>query len=168
MAAEKAMGLDTPSIDWKQVDRYQKKAVNLLKRKVPVGGVRPVSIKNMIRDLMWEHVHMLRDEKGLMVALEGIRKIRETYLPKMEMASDTLTWNYDWVEGLEVLNMIDVAEMVTNSALNRTETRGAHEREDYPKKDDENWIKNIVIKREEEKMNITTRPAVITKLKPGE
>jgi succinate dehydrogenase/fumarate reductase flavoprotein subunit len=168
MAAESAMKLSEPKIDWEQITAFKQRTIDLLKRKVPVKGIRPVAIKNMIRELMWEYVHLLRDENGLKIALEKLRRIREEYLPRMEIASNSFRWNYDWIEGLETINMIDVAEMITRSALARTETRGAHAREDYPKKDDENWLKNIVIKCVNGEMKLATRPVVITKLKPGE
>jgi succinate dehydrogenase/fumarate reductase flavoprotein subunit len=168
MAAESAMKLSEPKIDWDQVATFKKRTIDLLKRKVPGKGIRPVAIKNMIRDLMWEHVHLLRDEKGLMAALEGIKRIREEYLPRLELASDSPRWNYEWIDALEAINMTDIAEMITRAALARTETRGAHAREDYPKKDDDNWLKNIVIKCVDGEMKLTTRSVIVTKLKPGE
>jgi len=167
-AAEKALRSGNPKIDWEQVAKYQTKVVDLLKRKTSGKGVRPVAIKNMIRELMWEHAHLLRHEKGLKTALEGLRRIREQYLPRMKMSSDSPRWNYDWIEALETANMTMVAEMILRSALARTETRGAHAREDYPKKDNDNWLKNIVTKCVNGKMKLTTRPVVVTKLKPGE
>jgi len=110
---------------------------------------------------------LLRNEKGLKTALDAILQIREKYLPRMVVASKSLRWNYEWIEALETINMIDVAEMVTKAALARTETRGAHAREDYPKRDDENWLKNTVIKCTDGEMELTTRPVVITRLSPG-
>jgi len=168
LAAERAMKLGTPKIDWEQVDSYQEKVANVLKREVPGKDIRPVAIRNMIQGLMWEHVYMIRDEKGLKTTLDELRRIKEEYMPRMDIASHSARWNYDWIEGLETINMITVAEMVTRSALTRTETRGAHEREDYPKKDNENWLKNIVVKFVDGEMKLTTRPVVMTKLKSGE
>lgn len=168
IAAERAVKMAPPRIDWGQVSMYIKRTVDLFKRKSREKCIRPVAIKNMVRDIMWEHVHMLRDEKGLSAALEGLRRIQKEHLPRMEVASESSRWNYEWIEALETANMVTVAELVTNAALTRTETRGAHAREDYPKKDDDNWLRNIVIKCVNGDMELTTRPVVITKLKPGE
>lgn len=168
MAAEEAMKLGMPRINWDQVAAYQESTRNLLKRKVPGRSIRPGAIKDMIKDIMWEHVHMLRDEKGLKTALEGLRRIRDEYLPRMELASDSSVWNYEWIDGLEVINMVTVADLVAQAALARTETRGAHEREDCPKKDNDKWLKNTIIKCVHGKMDLTTRPVAMTKLQPGE
>jgi len=166
MAARSAMKLSMPRVDWEQVETYKERALELLMRRVPYG-IRPASIRSKIQNIMWEYVHLLRNEKGLKTALDAILQIREKYLPRMVVASKSLRWNYEWIEALETINMIDVAEMVTKAALARTETRGAHAREDYPKRDDENWLKNIVIKCTDGEMELTTRPVVITRLSPG-
>ena len=168
MAAEKTMKMGSPSINWEQVSIYIKRTGDLFKRKLRGKCIRPAAVKNMVRDIMWKHVHMLRDKKGLSVALEELRRIQKEYLPRMEVASESSRWNYDLIEALETTNMVTVAELVTNAALARTETRGAHAREDYPKKDDDHWLRNIVIKSVNGKMELTTRPVVVTKLKPGE
>jgi succinate dehydrogenase/fumarate reductase flavoprotein subunit len=162
------MKMGSPSINWEQVSIYIKRTGDLFKRKLRGKCIRPAAVKNMVRDIMWKHVHMLRDKKGLSVALEELRRIQKEYLPRMEVASESSRWNYDLIEALETTNMVTVAELVTNAALARTETRGAHAREDYPKKDDDHWLRNIVIKSVNGKMELTTRPVVVTKLKPGE
>lgn len=167
MAAKEALRAGHPKIDWEQVHGYQERVLGLLKKE-GADGVRPAVIKKKIRGLMWEHAHMLRDEKGLKALLKGLKVIREKDVPKMRVASDSLRWNYDWIESLEALNMLEVAELVARSALARRETRGAHEREDFPEKDDENWLKNIIISLKAGKMVLKTRPPVMTKLKPGE
>ena len=60
----------------------------------------------------------------------------------------------------------DVAEIITHSALMRTESRGGHQRMDYPEKDDKQWLKNIVVRRGEKGLISTTRPAILTELTP--
>jgi len=59
---------------------------------------------------------------------------------------------------LELYNMLDIAEIVTRSALFRTESRGAHYRIDYPKRDDENWRCHTQVKLELGKMTISKTP----------
>jgi succinate dehydrogenase / fumarate reductase flavoprotein subunit len=63
-------------------------------------------------------------------------------------------------------NMLDVAEVVAACALNRTESRGGHSREDYPERDDVNWLKHTLARKKNGKVEITYKPVVITKHQP--
>jgi succinate dehydrogenase / fumarate reductase, flavoprotein subunit len=68
----------------------------------------------------------------------------------------------------ELGNLLDLAEVVTYSALNRTESRGGHARDDYAKRDDVNWLKHTLIWPEDGKFRIGYKPVVITKYQPKE
>jgi succinate dehydrogenase / fumarate reductase flavoprotein subunit len=94
----------------------------------------------------------------------------EEALLKLEEARQRLPelWAKDW-HGLlkchEVRSMAVCAEMTFRSALLRTESRGSHYREDYPKRDDRNWLKWVVVKQEDGKMAVSTEPIPIDKYK---
>ena len=68
--------------------------------------------------------------------------------------------NNELVEAVETSNMIETAQIVTRAALLREESRGGHYREDFPKIDDKNWLKNIAVKKEGGEMRFTTTPIV--------
>jgi succinate dehydrogenase / fumarate reductase flavoprotein subunit len=61
--------------------------------------------------------------------------------------------------------MVTCAELLYRASLMRTETRGSNIREDYPARDDKNWLKWIIIKKEDDKMNLWTEPVPIDKYK---
>ena len=73
------------------------------------------------------------------------------------------------MDAVELGFLVDLAEVITRSALNRTESRGAHSREDFPKRDDENWLKHTLIYREGEgEYRFDYKPVTITRFQPQE
>jgi succinate dehydrogenase / fumarate reductase flavoprotein subunit len=77
---------------------------------------------------------------------DGLRRMTEVAnaLDDLAIADRSMIWNTDLVEALELVNLIGQAAVVLHSALYRTESRGAHAREDYPERDDENWLKHTL------------------------
>ena len=77
-------------------------------------------------------------------------------------------YNREWMEALQLPNLIVYLQMVANAALTRTESRGAQYRLDHTKSDNEKWLKNIVVTRKNGKMDISTVPVVIKHIEPVE
>ncbi|MCB1749409.1 MAG: succinate dehydrogenase flavoprotein subunit [Gammaproteobacteria bacterium] len=77
---------------------------------------------------------------------EGKVKLRETFdaFPKIKVSDRSMIWNTDLLETLELDNLLGCAMVSIAAAANRTESRGAHAREDYPDRDDENWMKHTL------------------------
>ena len=73
----------------------------------------------------------------------------------------------DMFNAWELGNLLDLAEVTTVSALARTESRGGHSREDYPKRDDENWLKHTFATMDEYgKIELKYQPVTITRFEP--
>jgi succinate dehydrogenase / fumarate reductase flavoprotein subunit len=75
--------------------------------------------------------------------------LRERF-KKVKLEDKSMTFNLDLIEDLELESLIDNSIIETAGALNRTESRGAHYREDYPERDDENWIKHTLVYMDDE------------------
>lgn len=77
---------------------------------------------------------------------EGVKKIDEARasFTNVKVTDKSLIWNSDLVETLELSNLLDQAVITMHAAANRKESRGAHAREDYPERDDENWLKHTL------------------------
>ena len=77
---------------------------------------------------------------------EGVKLIAEvnTQFPHVKVADRSLVWNSDLVETLELDNLLSQATVTMNAAANRKESRGAHAREDFPNRDDDNWMKHTL------------------------
>jgi len=112
-------------------------------------------LRELSRDLktvMWEKAGVIRDRKGLEEALEKIRSIEGR-------TADVRVQNYrQLITYFELNHLLLVSEMVCRAALLRTESRGAHYRSDYPTEDDENWLKNIVIVKQNSTMRLESVP----------
>jgi succinate dehydrogenase / fumarate reductase flavoprotein subunit len=92
---------------------------------------------------------------------EGSKLIREVYegMPDLRVSDRSLIWNSDLVETLELDNLVRQAVVTMESAKNRTESRGGHAREDYPERDDANWMKHTLAWMDEKgKVTIDYRP----------
>lgn len=156
-AARRAEGIDRQGIDFQQVHEEETRLMGLMKVE---KGILPVTIRRKIQAVMWEKVGVLRNGPDLEAALEELDRIRSEDVPKMRIRTDSPRFNREWHEAIEITHMLDVAEMVARASLLRRESRGAHFREDFPSKDDEQWVKNIVISRTEKgEMKLTPQTA---------
>jgi fumarate reductase (CoM/CoB) subunit A len=156
-AAQRAMRIGWSGIDRKQVHEEEKRLLGLARID---KGLSPVSLKKKIQGVMWDKVGVLRNGQELLSAIAELEHIQNNDVPKMRIRTATRSFNWEWREAIEVGKMLDVAEMVTRAALIRTESRGAHYRDDYPSQDDDHWLKNIVISRSKDgSMELTPVPA---------
>jgi len=129
----------------------------------PLGkvGIEPEEVLLEIQNTVfpWDVV-ILKNEASLKRALDKIEHIRDELLPQMG-AGDI----HYLVELLEVRNMTLVAEAMLRASLTRTESRASHYREDYPNRDDKNWLKWIIVSYDDEKLSLHAEPLPLDKYK---
>ena len=108
---------------------------------------------------------VFRREHTLDKALQAIKALENRY---RNISIDNLgnRYNTDLIEALELGHMLALAETVVASALARTESRGAHWREDFPERNDENWLKHTQIRKTDSGISITYKPVTITRFEP--
>lgn len=110
------------------------------------GALRPLAVERSIQQVMWQHVSLARSRDGLLAAREELSRIRHELLPAMAVGVKTRTFNLEWLRYLEAPGLLKLAEAVTESALLRQESRGAHFREDFPSRDDDIWLANLILR----------------------
>jgi L-aspartate oxidase len=93
----------------------------------------PVELKKELQKLMWNKLGIIRNSSDLKKALQKINQWKFIFKSELKTADD-----------FELANLIILADLIANSALQREESRGAHYREDFPQRDDINWKKHIV------------------------
>jgi len=103
---------------------------------------------------------LIREEGRLKEALGMVQEVRDNILPKIKAADP-----HNLVKCHEAASMTLCAETIYQASLMRKETRGAFVREDYPERDDKNWLKWTIIKQDGEKMALSTEPMPIAKYK---
>ena len=107
------------------------------------GRLKTGEIRVAMQRTMQDHCSVFRTARVLEEGLREMTAVTDT-LSDLAVADRSLIWNTDLVEALELDNMIGQSAVVLHSALYRTESRGAHAREDYPERDDRNWLKHTL------------------------
>jgi succinate dehydrogenase/fumarate reductase flavoprotein subunit len=104
------------------------------------NGPAPVAVKEKLRDIMWDKAGVEKDANGLDRALEDLSRIRSDLLPEMRLSNSGARANYEWLDAIDVANMVDVCELIVQSSLERKESRGPFFRTDFPDTDNRDWL----------------------------
>ncbi len=151
----------SPSLSKFEVDQAYAEAYASLDRK---EGLSSIELRKRLQRLMWDNVGIFRSGASLSKAVDEIVRMRNE-ASRIATQDKNPSYNKEWIESLEVPNMLLTSEMIARSALMRQESRGAHYRKDFNKTDNKNWSVNIHITKEGKTMKLWTEPVIITKLK---
>jgi len=129
------------------------------------GKENMITLASEMKAVMSEHVGVFRVEEGMAEAVDKIRELKERF-KDVRVDDHGKKYNMNLIEAWELSNLIDIAEVTAVSALTRTESRGAHSRDDYPERDDENWLKHTLAWLEDGGVRLSYKPVSMTKYKP--
>ena len=152
------------SIDDTHADRCVDGIKNLLDRKT---GEMFGQIRLDLGQSMNKHLAVYRDQKGMEQAKSDLAELKRRYSSVIVQDKNKI-FNTNLIFTLELGFMLDCAETTIIGALERKESRGAHTRTDMPDRDDENWLKHIVVSKNEGKPKVDYVPVNITKWQPQE
>lgn len=130
------------------------------------GDETTANIRRDMGNLLSDKAGIYREANALQEAVEGIAKLKTRYR-RLKIRDKERAYNTELVAALELGNMLDLADVVVRGALARTESRGAHSREDYPKRDDESWMKHtLATLGSDGEPELSYEPVTITEFKP--
>ncbi len=131
--------------DWAVVPKDADARFLGLYRRLTDGKSGPPSgpVHEAMQETMMTNVGVYRSEAGMKTAVADIQVLRQQF-EDLRLTDQSPTFNSDLLGLLELQNMLDLSFVTAHSALNRTESRGAHSREDYPERDDGNWLKHTL------------------------
>jgi succinate dehydrogenase / fumarate reductase flavoprotein subunit len=134
----------------------------------PTNGDRVAKIRLDMGTSMNENVGMFRSPDKLQRQVEINKELRKRY-DAVGVEDKGKVFNTDLLFHIELGFMLDCADMIVTSAIERKESRGAHTRLDFPNRDDENWLKHIMLTRQPDGTeNMSYLPVTITELQPQE
>ncbi len=158
-AGEYAQRQSHIDIDQQKVKELSGKIFQPLRK---TNGLNPSEIRSRIQSNSQEKLSPIRNGPELEAYLDFLDNLRSD-LPEVSAQYDGMVYNQSWLEALELENMIQVLELSARAALERTESRGVHYREDYPFTDNDSWLKEIHLEKDQNMIKMT-RHSVDTSL----
>jgi succinate dehydrogenase / fumarate reductase flavoprotein subunit len=160
---------DLDNIDFKEASsKDAQRMLEEVNTLLSANGDEKVSkIREELQETMTTKVGVFREEKTMLEAKEKLKELRQRY-KNIKLDDKSKMYNTDLQEAIELGHMLDYALFIVEGAINRKESRGAHYREDYPKRDDENFLKHTFGYLKGDDIEIDYAPVKITKFEPQE
>ena len=129
------------------------------------GSIRIGALRQQFQDSMAEHCGVFRTEELMQEGIEKIQQFKARY-DNIYLDDKESCWNTELIEAMELRSIMVVGEMILTSALNRKESRGAHSREDYTKRDDPNFLKHTLAYYSSAGLDIQYMDVVVNMFEP--
>ncbi len=143
---------------------FQSQLEELFKRK---GEEPAFSIRDELKAIMTSQTGIFRNESGLLAAKEKIKDLKRRFL-KVAPKQRTLAFNNELIQYCDLEGMLHLAEVIVEGALARRESRGSHFRVDYPKRNDEHWLRHTMAFKTQEGVKLDYKKVSITSYPPKE
>ncbi|CAN5342466.1 fumarate reductase (quinol) flavoprotein subunit [soil metagenome] len=164
--ARESPDLDMRSLEGQGAEEEERITRNFLRK--DGGSERIAALRAEMRTTMESGAGIYRSEASMRQTCERLEELRERF-GDLRVEDPSLTFNTQLTTALELDCMLDVARTVAHSALAREESRGSHQRTDFPKRDDENFLRHsLAFHTEEGGVRIGYRDVVITRWEPAE
>lgn len=131
------------------------------------GKEKVVEIREQLQETMTENMGVFRNQKSMSKALQDLKGLQERY-KEIAIQDKSLRMNTDFLEAVELGYLLDFVEPIIVGGLERKESRGAHSRTDYPKRDDKKWLKHTLAWKTKKGIKLGYKPVVITRFPPEE
>jgi succinate dehydrogenase / fumarate reductase flavoprotein subunit len=163
MAMKEEMSqLKPPSLGIDSLKPAEEKLNQLLKQK---GREKIDPIRKGMQAAMMEYGSVFRSEEGLKRGIEKIRSLRDRYR-NIEVVNKGKAFNFELMEAIELGHQLSISEVILVSALHRKESRGAHFREDFPKRVDADYLKHTLVFQTPKGPEVRYKPVKITRFQP--
>jgi succinate dehydrogenase/fumarate reductase flavoprotein subunit len=141
---------------------YERKLRTLLERE---RGPRQHELRDVLADTMQEKVGVFRTESELREAKAVVDDLRDRF-QGVVVTDKGRTFNQSLIHTIETGYLLDLAATMVTGAIERTESRGAHSRLDYPERDDENWMKHTLAYLDDDEIRLDYSEVTVTKYEP--
>ncbi|MCX5873839.1 MAG: succinate dehydrogenase flavoprotein subunit [Deltaproteobacteria bacterium] len=128
-------------------------------------GPKPADLRTKMKQIMTDFCSVFRNQADMERGLREIRGLKEQYR-SVSIDNKGENYNTDLLDAIELESLLGLAEVILVSALSRTESRGAHYREDYPDRDDHNWLKHTLVMAGSHDPEVSFKPVKITRFQP--
>ncbi|MBI2321250.1 MAG: FAD-binding protein [Chloroflexi bacterium] len=128
------------------------------------AGEDAYALREELGALTWDHFGLVRSADGLQKGLAQLADLRE----RAERISvhGGPRFNLEWQQALDVRNLVELARLVAEAAVARTESRGSHYRNDHPETDNARWLCNVLLRRHGDRPRLWTEPVLLTRMSP--
>ena len=163
-AAEHAARAPAPDVTPAELDTEATRIGSMSQRR---DGEEPQHLRIEMQEAMDRLVGIYREPGQLTEALSKVRALKARYAG-VRVVDQSRVYNINLTDALETGHMLDLAEVIVAGAIARTESRGAHTRRDYPKRDDANWMKHTLARHAPSGPELTYAPVAFTRWEPKE